>query len=377
MKQLAELVANGWGLLRRGWAVVRRNRLLTLSVIIMVAGLVGSAVVTALNPDWMTSTGSDVLIVTESGTESRTDSGRESRSTTIRNLGIVAAALVALPLAVWRGKSADRQAGTAQADLLNKRYQESAAMLGSEVLAVRLAGIYALERLAEEHAQEHHIEVMKLLCACLRHLSESWEPVPVAEMGEGGGSLSGGRLGGWLAEQRADAQAALNAISNCHGRQLELERKADFRLDLRSTDFRGIVLPFVNLSGALLGSANLVDVYMVSWNLSDADLSGADLTDSNLRRTDLSGATLFLTTLTRADFTGSLGSSQANRAIRPPASPEDAVVGATQGQLAEARADPNGLPYLDGVKDAETGEQLDWRGLTLDARPYRGYVQEL
>ena len=59
-------------------------------------------------------------------------------------------ATIALPLAVWRGVVADRQSTAAQEGLRNERYQKGAEMLGSEILSVRMAGIYALRHLAEE-----------------------------------------------------------------------------------------------------------------------------------------------------------------------------------------------------------------------------------
>ena len=63
------------------------------------------------------------------------------------------AAGVGLPLAIWRTKTADRQADTAQQSLLNERYQKGAEMLGNSALAVRMGGIYALQRLAEDHPE--------------------------------------------------------------------------------------------------------------------------------------------------------------------------------------------------------------------------------
>ena len=93
----------------------------------------------------------------------------ESGSTTIRNLGLIIAGVIALPLAIWRSIVAQRQANTAQQNLLNERYQQGAEMLGSEVLAVRLGGIYALERLAEEHPEQYHVQIVRLFCAFVRH----------------------------------------------------------------------------------------------------------------------------------------------------------------------------------------------------------------
>ena len=71
------------------------------------------------------------------------------RSTTIRNLGLVIGGTMAMVLAIWRSIVAERQAETAQGSLHNERYQKGAEMLGSVVLAVRLGGIYALQRLAQ------------------------------------------------------------------------------------------------------------------------------------------------------------------------------------------------------------------------------------
>ncbi|MDE0330255.1 MAG: hypothetical protein OXL41_00145 [Nitrospinae bacterium] len=119
--------------------------------------------------------------------------GYESPSTTIRNLGLFLAAPIALGLAVWRARVADRQAeaaqtqvATSQGSLLNERYHKGAEMLGSEALSVRLGGIYALARLAREHPEEYHIQIIRLLCAFVRNpppendtavdVDENWRP---------------------------------------------------------------------------------------------------------------------------------------------------------------------------------------------------------
>ena len=89
----------------------------------------------------------------------------ESLSTTIRNLAFVIGGIIAIVLAVWRSVVAERQANTAQRSLLNERYQKGAEMLGNDVLSVRLGGVYALQRLAEEDSKQYHIQVMRLFCA--------------------------------------------------------------------------------------------------------------------------------------------------------------------------------------------------------------------
>ena len=52
------------------------------------------------------------------------------------------------------------------------------------------------------------------------------------------------------------------------------------------------------------------------------------------------------------------------------------ATGLTQGQLDEARSDPNNPPFLEGVLDAETGEQLVWRGKPLDDAHRPVYLEE-
>ncbi len=42
-------------------------------------------------------------------------------------------------------------------------------MLGDGALSVRLGGIYALERLAEEHVGDYHVQVMSVLSAFVRY----------------------------------------------------------------------------------------------------------------------------------------------------------------------------------------------------------------
>ena len=128
--------------------------------------------------------------------------GQESFSTTIRNLGLVTGGIVAMLLAVWRSQVAARQADTAQQSLLNEQYQQGAEMLGSEVLSVRLGGIYALERLAAEHPEKYHIQVMKLFCSFVRNPKEDKSIVVKARPKFMGSSL------------REDVQAVLTTIGN-------------------------------------------------------------------------------------------------------------------------------------------------------------------
>lgn len=68
------------------------------------------------------------------------------------------------------GVNAETAAGVAQralADALAKRYQDAAEQLGHDRAAVRLAGVYAMGRLADDWP-ERRVECVEVLCAYLR-----------------------------------------------------------------------------------------------------------------------------------------------------------------------------------------------------------------
>ena len=364
-------------------------------------------------------------------------SGSESGSTTIRNIGLVVAGLVALPLAIWRGIVADRQASaarrqaetaleqaeTAQQSLLNERYQQGAEMLGSPVLSVRLGGIYALERLASEHPQQYHVQIMKLLCALVRDptVDSDYEDSNVTA--------------------REDVQAVIDFIRLRSEEQVEAEVDQKLRLNLMRGRLAGVEISDANLSGALLLEADLRRAEIANadlsasllrnsnmigarlWNVdfTDAaagsmDLSGAqihqrgktlfdlnysklsaanlhdlDLSDkifqsakldfvhftacdlsntyflySNLSRAQIIKSTLHGASIIGTNMTGAIlrGTDISGVCFYDPqgGAAKNPVTGLTQAQLDEACADPNDPPDLDGVQDAETGKQLVWRG---------------
>ena len=198
-------------------------------------------------------------------------SGDESASTTIRTIGFIMAGSVALPLAIWRGIVADKQADTAQRSLLNERYQQGAEMLGSDVLSVRLGGIYALQRLASEHPAIYHIQIMKLFCSYVRNppqsTNEGSEPALVTEPEAIGGRRQEG------AQIREDIQAVMAAIGGRGDIGIAIERREKFTLDLHGADLSGARLSGANLAGADLSHGNLHHVSFFDTTPSGPDLS--------------------------------------------------------------------------------------------------------
>ena len=302
---------------------------------------------------------------------------RKSGSEIIRNLVLVIAAIIALPLAIWRSTVAERQAiasqrqaETAQHSLLNERYQKGAEMMGSEVLSVRLGGIYALARLAREHPEEYHTQIMQLYCAFVRAHPETDENAAVE-----------GKQQRTLL--REDVQAILTAIGKRSEAQIAIEREGTeepYTLDLSHTNLvganlacavlsraalvgvklSGATLFGAKLSGAVLNRADLVNTNLTSADLSHAHLNGAKLSNARLSRADLTSADLndadlSYTNLTRADLTDAIlistNLTHANLA---------GCNSLTQEQLNDAIAHEAGPPMLTDAVDAKIGVPLVW-----------------
>ena len=293
--------------------------------------------------------------------------GAESNSTTVRNIGFMIAGVLALVFAVWRGVLAQRQAETAQRQsetsqqgLLNERYQKGAEMLGSEVLPARLGGIYALQQLAEDYPAQYHLRITRLLCGFVR-LSTSNPMIESDPEASGEQDREPKTL-------RADVQDAMQAIVARSPAGVALETKGGIKLYLNDAHLSDLQLLDGNLAYARLTNANLSRAVLTGADLSFArlritNLSGARLRGANLSEADFWGANLCGTILRNANISGAdfCGIRSRSSAYRAPAR------GLTQAQLDEASAYTDNPPYLEGVLDAETGEQLVWRGKLIDA----------
>lgn len=186
-----------------------------------------------------------------------TEYGEDSPSAAIRNAGLVIAAPVALVLAVWRSIVAQEQAGIARLSLQEGRYQKAADMLGSDLLPVRLGGIYVLCHLARNYPVEFHIQVARLLSAFVRH-------PPVQKLKE----LPGVTEGGYDVPSvpREEVQIIMVFFGERSAQGREIEKEQGYVIDLQGSDLReiwltpGACLDGVRLSGADLSGTTLSGV---------------------------------------------------------------------------------------------------------------------
>ena len=315
----------------------------------------------------------------------------ESGSTTIRNLGLVVAAMIGLPFVIWRSIVADRQAATAQrqsetaqSGLLNERYQKGAEMLGSEVLAVRLGGIYALDRLAREYPGDYHVQIMSLLCAFVRN--PTGKPVE-ATLPINGLTADAELKAGWdeagdeagddrPLRVREDVQAIMTAVGDRREEQIEIEREKEYMLDLSGADLKYVRLVDVNMDNVVLFKADLAEAVLVGAKLTGSKLTGANLAGANLDSADLKSVRLINVNLEGANLTGAdlksmlLFDVNLEGAFLLDADLTGTSIkrckGLTQEQIDQAIADPDNPPDLKGVVDPQTGVLLVWR--VLDAK---------
>jgi hypothetical protein len=162
----------------------------------------------------------------------------------------------------------ERVAAATEADALERRvtelYTKAADQLGSEKAPVRLAGLYALERLAQANPSQRQT-VVNVLCAYLRMPYQPPEEAPRADAGEQDGTDNG--VGPEPAASRGDTIESVQAAAG------ERERRIQER-EVRLTAQRILTDHLLAGPGRLLFSG--------FWGNRDLDLTGALLIDFSL-----------------------------------------------------------------------------------------------
>ena len=305
-------------------------------------------------------------------------------------------------MAERQASASQGQTETGQKELLNERYQQGAAMLGSETLAVRLGGIYALQSLAAEGPEEYHLQIMKLLCSFVRKPTKDAElDRPVYSEDQ----VLTPRI-------RDDTQAAVLAIGQRSCDRFRIEIANGFTMDLHGANLKGgslrqCLLDRADLTGANLANADLERASLEGAELTRADISGAKMSGANLPKSifrlanirgaiaheanfvgaDLEGtiwynaelehACLSFATLKGADLTGAnlvgadLSGTVFGKGGRRAEDdigiyPSEAYTSLIQAQLDQALAAHDCPPEIEfGTTDAVTNVQLVWQNKSV------------
>ncbi len=230
-------------------------------------------------------------------------------------VGAGTAGIFALLLAVRRQVHQEHTAADVSLDAAEKRvtelYTKAADQLGSGNAAVRLAGLYALERLGKSHESQQET-ILNVLCAYLRMPCTPGD-TPTADATPD--ELDRHEQNLQEAQVRLTAQRILrDHVFDRWGQDywagaVDLTGANIAGIDLEDADLSAARLDGALLSRAFLAEADLSHASLVGADLSHANLNsanlyGANLTGADLRHANLDGAELRDTTVTRADFTG-------------------------------------------------------------------------
>ena len=177
-----------------------------------------------------------------------------------------------------KARATEKRVSIAHEGRLTERLTRAVTQLGDDNMAIRLGGIYGLERLAKDSDTDHG-RVMDVLTAyvrenALRHAEDAPQAANTPNT------------------PTTDMQAILTVIGR---RKTPGNNRHNARLDLNHTRLVGADLKRADLTGADLTGADLTG----------ADLTGADLTDAKLLDANLLGANLLNANLLGANLSGS------------------------------------------------------------------------
>jgi pentapeptide repeat protein len=179
---------------------------------------------------------------------------------------------------------------------ITDRFTKAIEQLGKGTLAVRLGGIYALERIAKDSTEKDHWTVMEVLTAFVR------EHAPLQEQPEEEAARAGEvRENQPRSVPPTDIQAVITVLGR---RLLTFGRGESEELNLRRTNLQGVNLYLADLQGADLFGASLQNAYLFGANLQGATLAVANLQGATLFVANLQGASLRGASLRGADLRG-------------------------------------------------------------------------
>lgn len=238
---------------------------------------------------------------------------------------------VGLYLTYRRIKATERQAKAAENGQLTERFTRAIEQLGKqgdEHTAIRLGGIYALERIMRDSEQDAPT-VQEVLAAFVRDESVSrWKRVATTSGPDDDSAPlknDDSLKRAFQLKAHTDLQAALTVLArnpvngeridlssahlegaNLRGAHLQeaiLEKAHLEGADLWGANLEGALLWASKMEGSILWSANLDRAVLTLANLEGAELSGARLEGAILERTNLQAADLRRADLRAANLT--------------------------------------------------------------------------
>jgi len=217
-------------------------------------------------------------------------------------------------------KAAQENLKVAQEGQITERFTRAIDQLGNPAIEIRLGGIYALERIANE-SEKDYWPIIEILTAYVRNNSsaEIVENKKIAHLVmDIQANESTKNTPAYLKKVSLDIQAILTVIGKrkksfneepgCLNLQMTFLQEANLMYsnlegaDLYRANLEMAELRKANLEGADLMFASLKGAYLFMANLKEAKLHKANLEEAKLYRTNLKGAILFESSLEGAEL---------------------------------------------------------------------------
>lgn len=175
--------------------------------------------------------------------------------------------------------------------------------LGDPSLSIRLGGIYAPERIAEDSERDRET-IHKLLCAYLRENSPVNTDESVANPPMSADSAAAAAVVANVSQLAVPGSSAFRVYFEVDLRRTNLSGARLGHAEFYGADLTGADLTDADLQGAELSHATLNEVRLNSANLRGAQLRGTELDSAELRQANLFSSHLRHATLKNADLTG-------------------------------------------------------------------------
>lgn len=172
-----------------------------------------------------------------------------------------------------------------------RRYAEAVAQIGDKNESVRIGGLYALGRIAEDAPRDRSM-IMRVLASFIRNPPSETAPASPSEEIKP------------ISPAVAAAVEVLSELSKLESPPQGLNlRKANLRdADMTGANLTGVNLTDATLRNARLSGAVLKDATLRRANLEHTMLKGADMRGANMQGSDLSHAILYKARLEGARF---------------------------------------------------------------------------
>ncbi|WP_170990949.1 pentapeptide repeat-containing protein [Herbidospora galbida] len=286
-------------------------------------------------------------------------SQRQTALGAITSLGVALSVLFTAGGLIYSGLTWE----TSKETQITDRYTKAVEQLSSEIVEVRLGGLYALNRIAID-SEKDTSTIQNVMAAFVRNRDFCKQKIgddPCAPL-----NLKG-RLAAGIERISvpADVRAALELACSLQPPALE-DNVYYVPINLAGVRFREADLLDASLRGADFTRADLASADLGNADLTSADMSEANLTNTNLNNAFLTNAILFEADLASADLTN----AHLTDAILTDADLADAVLmGADLAGAYLAGADLKGANLKDADLKGVNLEGADLRnlkGLTVD-----------